>query len=381
MNQFTPISAAGTEQLEIVRTSERLKEVGPAWTELWTEVDGLVFQSHDWISAWWETASIPAPRSLRIGLMWNGDKLAAVVPLAIGRRKGLRFLEWAAVSVSDYGDILASPDCPPSALLRIWARLSASGGFDLAFLNRLLPQGVAPGLFASDIKGGIRLRPNHRSEVSHRITGNWASGAAWFDGLSKKTRKNYRHGCNTLEKSGELQFRLLAPHEPVEPVLDRISDLKRKWLVERDRRSDLFDQEKLTLRNLVAALARQGVLRLFVLECDGIVIAASVNFVQHGTLMAWVTTYDPDFGAASPGTILIMDYARWSFDNGLKTVDFLCGAEAFKERFATESVTLTSVMGTRTLRGMLAERMDRIKRAFRRENAGQPNTKSLPEEA
>jgi len=380
MNQLLPISAAGSEQLEIVRTSERLKEVGPAWTQLWASIDGLIFQSHDWISAWWETASVHAPRSLRIGLIWNGDQLAAVVPLAIGRRKGLRFLEWAAVSVSDYGDILVSPDCPPSALLRIWARLSASGGFDLAFLNRLRPDIAAVGLFASEIQGGIKLRANHRTEISHRITGAWQNGAAWFDGLSKKTRKNYRHGCNTLEKSGRLRFRLMAPDEPVGPVLDRISDLKRKWLVERDRRSDLFDQEKLTLGNLVAALKRLGVLRLFVLENDGVVIAASVNFLQHGTLMAWVTTYDPDFGAASPGTILIMDYTRWSFDNGLKTVDFLCGAEAFKERFATQSVTLTSVMGTRTLRGMLAEQTDRIKRALRKQTS-RPNATGIPEKA
>jgi CelD/BcsL family acetyltransferase involved in cellulose biosynthesis len=380
MNQILPIGTAEAEQLEIVRTSERLQEVGPAWAELWANVDGMIFQSHDWISAWWETASIQAPSRLRIGLVWHGDRLAAVVPLAISRRKGLRFLEWAAVSVSDYGDILVAPDCPPAALLRIWSRLSASGGFDLAFLNRLRPDISAFGLLASDASGSIRLRHNHRTEVNHRISGTWPNGAAWYDGLSKKTRKNYRHGCNTLEKSGKLQFRLLAPHEPVEPVLDRIADLKRKWLVERDRRSALFDQETLTLRNLVAALARQGVLRLFVLESDGAVIAASVNFVQHGALMAWVTTYDPDFGAASPGTILIIDYTRWSFDNGLQTVDFLCGGEAFKERFATESVTLTSFMGTRTLRGMLAERMDRIRRALRRDEIPS-NAGSLPEEA
>ena len=112
-------------------------------------------------------------------------------------------------------------------------------------------------------------------------------------------------------------------------------------------------------------LARQGCLRIFVLECNGLVIAASVNFVQHDTMMAWVTTYDPDFGAASPGTILIMDYARWSFDHGLHTVDFLCGAEAFKERFATQSVTLKSFIGARTLRGKLADRIDRLRERMR----------------
>ena len=364
MNQIAPIAMAGTERLELVRTSERLAEIGPAWTELWHRVDGSIFQSHDWISAWWETASSRAPRGLRVGLAWQGDRLVAVMPLAIGRRKGLRWLEWAAISFSDYGDMLVAPECPISAHRRLWAMISAAGGFDLAFLNRLKPDAAALGLPTSEMPG-VRLRPNHRTEVSHRISGAWDSGTEWYDALSKKTRKSYRYGRNMLEKSGRLQFRLLAPDEPSEPVLDRIFDLKRKWLAARDRRSDLFGQERRVLRGLVGALARQGGLRIFVLECDGLVIAASVNFIQHDTMMAWVTTYDPDFGAASPGTILIMDYARWSFDNGLHTVDFLCGAEAFKERFATQSVTLKSFLGARTLPGKLADHIDRLRHAMR----------------
>jgi CelD/BcsL family acetyltransferase involved in cellulose biosynthesis len=54
------------------------------------------------------------------------------------------------------------------------------------------------------------------------------------------------------------------------------------------------------------------------------------------------------------GTLLINDYIMWAFDHGLGAVDFLCGAEAFKLRFATETRTLSSLVGAGSLRGEVA---------------------------
>jgi CelD/BcsL family acetyltransferase involved in cellulose biosynthesis len=362
----------GVERLEIVRSADRLAEIAPAWDALWRRLDGLIFQSPAWITAWWSTVPDRDRRELRIGLAWNGDTLAAVVPLAIGRRKGLRFLEWAAVSFTDYGDILIAPECPLSTLRQLWKQISATGGFDLVFLNRLLPEANARRLFAPAEPGGVRLRPNHRSEESHRVIGPWANGAAWLASKSKKTRKSYRHGVNVLTETGEVRFRLIPADEPLGPVLQRLSELKRRWLAERDRASELFDEQTRALSALVDVLARAGMLRIFVLECNGAMVAVSVNFVQHRTMMAFVTTYDPDFSRASPGMLLMMDYIRWSFDQGLTTVDFLCGGEAFKQRFATGSVTLQSVLGVRTVCGSLASVADRARQSIRAIRARQP---------
>ncbi len=127
----------------------------------------------------------------------------------------------------------------------------------------------------------------------------------------------------------------------------------------------LFDDGAVALAALVEALAQAGILHVFVLESQGTVIAVSINFVQRGTMMAFVTTYDPDFERASPGMVLMMDYIQWSIDHGLHTTDFLCGAEAFKRRFATQSVTLTSVAGARTAQGLLAAFADRTRHGLR----------------
>lgn len=365
MNTFVSIDAVGTERLEIVRSADRLAAVEAQWMQLWHRTDGLIFQSHAWVSAWWSTVADRDQRALRIGLVWNGDRLVAVIPLAIGKRKGLRFLEWAASSYTDYGDILVAPECSLSALQDLWAQLCDAGGFDLAFLNRLLPDAAVRKIFAAGASSGIRLRPNHREEVSYRVGGPWKSGAAWFEDQSKKTRQNYRRGIKTLEETGKVKFRLLAPDEPLQPVLDRLSVLKRRWLVQHSRESQLYEEGTPVLAALVDVLARAGVLRIFVLECDGVMVAVSINFIQRQVMMAFVTTFDPDFSRASPGIILIMDYIQWSIDHGLGMVDFLCGAEAFKNKFATQAVTLQSVLGTRTAQGTLASVADGIRERIR----------------
>ncbi|TIX92814.1 MAG: GNAT family N-acetyltransferase, partial [Mesorhizobium sp.] len=200
MNTIVSIDASSAERLEVVRSADRLAAIEADWMHLWHRTDGLVFQSHAWISAWWNTVADRDQRALRIGLVWNGDRLVAVFPMAIGKRKGLRFLEWAAGSYTDYGDILVAPECSLSALQDVWARICGAGGFDIAFLNHLLPGAAVRKIFAPDTSGGIRLRPNHREEVSYRVAGQWESGAAWFAEQSKKTRQNYRRGVKTLEE-------------------------------------------------------------------------------------------------------------------------------------------------------------------------------------
>ncbi|MNT68722.1 hypothetical protein D3C72_2069780 [compost metagenome] len=80
--------------------------------------------------------------------------------------------------------------------------------------------------------------------------------------------------------------------------------------------------------------------------------------------MAFVTTYDPAFERASPGTLLMSDYIMWAFDRGLHTVDFLCGAEAFKQRFGTEAVMLGTFVAPGSLRGRAVLALDRARHAL-----------------
>ena len=82
--------------------------------------------------------------------------------------------------------------------------------------------------------------------------------------------------------------------------------------------------------------------------------------------MALLTTFDPTYERASPGTLLIADYTQWSFDHGLRMVDFLRGAEDFKLRFATETVALETKVGARTIAGHAALLANKLRMRLRR---------------
>ncbi|TPL72318.1 GNAT family N-acetyltransferase [Mesorhizobium sp. B2-3-15] len=379
MNAPVTLSIPRTRAFEIVTSAVRLAEIAPAWSALWQRAGGLVFQHPGWIAAWWRTTPHQERRALRIGLAWNGDRLEGVIALATFRRSGIRMLEWAAKDHSDYGDALVAPDSDPQAISRLWQHVFDQGGFDLIYLNRLLPDAGVHALLHP--AHGKALRPNHRGEISYRVTGPWQSGAEWFETLSKKGRQNYRRGRKFMEESGALRFRLLDADDPREPVLERVATLKRLWLVRHGRASDLFDEGSPVLAALISVLADLGLLRIFVLELDDAIIAVSINFEQHGTMMAFVTTYDPEHERASPGMVLMMDYIQWSLDRGLATIDFLCGGEDFKRRFATQSVALSSMMGARGLRGhlaALADHVDHVSKSWKTRR--QPKADAVPDE-
>jgi CelD/BcsL family acetyltransferase involved in cellulose biosynthesis len=130
--------------------------------------------------------------------------------------------------------------------------------------------------------------------------------------------------------------------------------LKQIWLHANDPNSSLLGADGIVLRAILDQALRSGLARIFLLECGGKIAAGSVNFVYAGRMEAYFTAYDPSFDRASPGTILIVEYARWSFDRALAYVDFLRGEEAFKFRMANAETLLASFAGARTIMGQVA---------------------------
>lgn len=355
-------------RIEIVETPERLAAIGPAWSALWRANDALVFQSHAWVSAWWNTLPRHHGYRLRIGLLWAGDRLLAVLPLVVARRKGLRFLEWAAISCTDYPDVLAAPDCPPETLARLWLALCKRRGVDLIQLARLLPGARVRSMLAASTTHGPTMRPGHRAEISYRVSGDYSGEGGWFARQSGNTRQTYRRRRKQLEQDAQsVRFRLVDPAtEPLAPILARFNELKRKWLVATGRQSELLETHSGAVEALVGVLSDLGVLRLFVLERDAQIVAMTINFEQRGALMVFLPAYDLGFERASPGSMLTMDYIQWSAEHGLDMVDFLCGEDAYKLRYADEAVVLETLVAPRSVLGHAALLANRLRLAIRR---------------
>jgi CelD/BcsL family acetyltransferase involved in cellulose biosynthesis len=274
----------------------------------------------------------------------------------VGRRSGLRVLTWAGQLFSDYCDCLLDPARPPTPLLTgLWDGLRGAGGFDLVSLQQVRPDARCLSLFNGLSKRGAALHPGDRQERCMRIENRWPNGEAFFRSLNKKARNNHTRGKRILtELGGEPAFRVVQPSEAASALLDEIWRLKETWLRAVEPDSTLLGSDRFVLRSILDAAWKTGLARIFLLECGGKIAAASVNFIYGNRMEAYLTSYDPAFERASPGTILITEYAKWSFDRGLAHVDFLRGEEAFKFRMANAETVLVSFEGSRTLAGQLA---------------------------
>lgn len=348
---------------EVVRTPGRMAEVGPAWEALWERGERSVFQSYGWIDAWWHSRPGHDKSRLCVGLCWADDELVAVMPFATRWHRGVRVLEWAAKDCSDYCDALVDADFSDGAraLGSIWAAVAASGGFDVAYLSHVRPDAVLRELLGGQ-QQGVRLKPGHRSARSLQVQGYQMDGQSWFRGLSKKARNNHTRGMRIIGETGPVTVKVSEPGDAIDTIVERMIELKQQWLINTAQSNQILSNDAAALRALVKELVRQRALRVFSIYCGDLLAAGSLNIVSGTRMQAFFAAYDPHFDRASPGTLVMVEYLTWAFDKGISEVDFLCGEEEYKFKFANKQVDLLSYVGARTILGNLAltisERLD-----------------------
>ena len=369
-------------RLEIVTDLERFTALRDPWQQLWAASNGRIFQSHDWISGW--LAGVRDRKEIRpqIALAWQGNLLAAAMPCAVHRRSGLRILHWAAQLFSDYCDCLVDQAQDGSVLLPLlWDGMKQFGGFDLISLQQVRPDAGCRGFLDALVNNSGQLEIAPREKRCMRIENQWPDGTAFFRSLNKKARNNHTRGKRILsELGGEVSFRVIEPGQPVQDVVAEILRLKEVWLHTHDPNSTLFGSDGTALRAVLDRAWKSGLAYIFLLECGGRIAAASINFVYAGRMEAYLTSYDEAFERASPGTILIVEYAQWSFDRRLTLVDFLRGDEAFKFRMANAETLLSAFTGARTLVGHVAISGHRwLARHRKRQDAVESTAEAEPE--
>jgi CelD/BcsL family acetyltransferase involved in cellulose biosynthesis len=343
-----------TPKIEVVTDAARIFATESAWNALWHRAGGRIFQRHDWITTW--MTAMRERREMRplFVFAWDGETLVGILPCAIHRRSGMRMLQWAAQLFSDYCDCLIDPDVAAETVLAaLWDGLWRAGGFDVINIQQIRPDATCRTFLEGQVDR--TLQPGERSERCMRIENQWENGEAFFRSLNKKGRNNHTRGKRILsELGGDAVFEVIEPGRSIDAEMAETMRLKEIWLRATDPASPLLTVDGPVLRAMLTCAWASGLTRLFLLRSGGTIVAASVNFVYANRLEAYFTSYDAAYERASPGTILIVEYAKWAFDRGLTLVDFLRGEEAFKFRMANAETLVESYAGSRTLMGQIA---------------------------
>ncbi len=303
---------------ELAGDDAGLWALGPEWRALWRRAGGSAFQSPDWLLPWWRQFGTAAPRCAT--LRGAGEALLGVLPLY---RLDGRLLPIGA-GATDQSDVLLAPEAPTDAaasLLR--TALHDSDRCDLPEL----PPGAA--LLAAAAPRGWVAEDGTGSACPVLVLGRSAEAS-----VPAGQRRKLRMARHRADRAGAWQADLLPPEAGL-AALVRLHGAR--WEARAQPGGVLADPRMVAfLTEAVPALAASGAACVHALHLGGAVAAGALVLRAPGRWLLYLGGFDPARGFESPGTLLIGRLVEQAIAAGVREIDFLRGAEAYKHAWGAE---------------------------------------------
>jgi len=305
------------------------------------------FQELGWYAAWARTIGTTGGRRLKCVTLWDGERLLAVLPLALRRYKGVRLLGWIGTRVTDYCDAIVAPGIDAQeALKALWRGLNRDVGFDVLRLGHVRADAVIS-RFVDELDPWVETR-----EGAYTFPLTWSSGADWLASRSSKRRDSTRQRMRYMEKNG---FELKTWRTPEPDVLAAALEQKQAWVRARNVSSFVIDpQGPEFLREFASEMSARGHLHLSAIRSAERIVACHVGFVRDDTFYYYMPTYDAGFAKQSFGTSLRELLIMAACDQGLKKFDMLLGAHDYKSQYAAVEEVVRTLVVPRGLLGRAA---------------------------
>jgi len=298
--------------------------------------EATIFQSREWIQAWWQAFQMPDWR-IRLFAVYDADDLVGVAPLyerqdiQSPRRRSLHML---GEEHSDYSGFVARTgdgDVVAALLQGVIESLQRQTSIRIdevpaaSTLQRVLER---------------RCRANPLQWVRTGLTpcpwipirGSEDSARAL---LRKSSLRRHRAGLSRL---GALEVR----HERDAAVIrPHLSQFFHQHMLRWSRTSypSLFEREsnREFYRRLVEALCPTEQVIFSILTLDQRPIAFHLGFLCNSKLLWYKPTFDVTLARYAPGEVLLGALIEYALNHMLEAIDFTRGDEPFKRRFASRT--------------------------------------------
>jgi CelD/BcsL family acetyltransferase involved in cellulose biosynthesis len=312
------------------------ERIAAEWEGL-AERGGSPFLTAAWLASWW--GALGAERELALVLRGEDGAMLAG-SCFIGRRRTLRAA--ANAHTNDWGIVARDA----AAGLRFWEELAALSHNTVALEPLQVEDGAAPALREVLRAAGYRvveeeLNPSPWLELPSSLDSLLA-------GRSRNLRSQVGRRRRTLQREGVLSLRVVRGGSPLERDLEAFFALEASGWKGRRGTAIASDPALVALyRSFAERAARDGRLRLYMLELDGRLVAADYGCVFDGCGFLIKTAFDEDLGRLAPGLVLRAEVLRASIEEGLSRYDFLGGPDSYKMRWADRLRGRTSMLAFR----------------------------------
>ena len=308
---FTPIESFQ----EVQRQWESLLSVCPANT---------LYLTPQWQEIWWDTYGQDREMAgFCIEEPEGSDSVMAIASLS--RQNGVASL-LGSPDTFDYNDFMIRPGYEARFFPQLLERLDSQG---LGRLELYSLRESSPTLrFLPD----LARQSGYQVEVSEEdvapgldLPGSWDD---YLASLSKKDRHELRRKFRRLELLDN--WRSYTVTGEVE-VTERLNDFLRLMRMSDPNKSEYMTPERERFfRDMARRTAQLGLIKLYFLELEDRLAAASLCFDYGSTRLLYNSGHDPEFRYYSVGLLLNAICLRDAIEQGKTYFDFLRGSEPYK---------------------------------------------------
>ena len=281
-----------------------------------------LFLSPQWQEIWWENFG---SERLMSGFTLSGadGSICGLASLSLFG-DGLGFV--GSPDTFDYNDFLVRPGFEETfypALLDIieewdWGNFQLDSLIEHSPTLALLPdlareRGFSVDVEYEDVTSGVSL------------PADWDE---YLAALTKKDRHELRRKLRRLDAQTDWRWYCLTTPDEVLGSFDTFLSLMR--MSSEDKDEFMTPERESFFRALVQRMAELDRLRLFFMEMDGAVAAASLCFDHDGKRLLYNSGYDPSLSYYSVGLLLHAMCVKDAIEQGIEYFDFLRGPEPYK---------------------------------------------------
>jgi CelD/BcsL family acetyltransferase involved in cellulose biosynthesis len=318
--------------LSLVTSAAGLAALAREWKQLEDMAANplIVFQSHDWLSAWSDIYAAQGNAEPLIVTGYSGGNLVFAMPLIRTIRKGIRMARWLTDPFAQYGDIvLANGYCPRQWVTAAVTFLKQIKGIDLLWL-RYVRNDAALQPYAEE-----HMRKAQLSEKAAWLDlTQYADEAAYDARYTSQQRKRRKKIRKELESMGTVEFTRLPPGPASALALNQAFAEKNAWLEERARQNRVIGCP--LHQTFLKQLQKSGLdVVVSELTAGGKPLSWEVGLRYRGHHFAYITSHVNALTDLSPARLHMDLSQRLALRDGMKAFDLMIPYDPHKESWSS----------------------------------------------